>query len=275
MEMIDPEYEEEPVETPEQRRRVRRGIYLLPSFFTVVNLLCGYYAILSTFKGGMEDLDNAAKAIGLAMLFDALDGRVARATHTNTELGKQFDSLADVISFGVAPAFLAFAWGVRALLTGEASRAVQVYRLGWLVTFAYVICCAWRLARFNIQGMAPDHSRYFVGMPTPAAAGMIAAMVHAVKYPIGDWRVSLVWLGLVLMLAVLMASTVRYYGFKDIQWHRRHSSLAIVLMGLLIAAILVYSEEVLLAMASVYVLSGVSGRLLRTVRHRLASRPTA
>jgi CDP-diacylglycerol---serine O-phosphatidyltransferase len=273
MAMREPQYEEE-LETPEQRRRVRRGIYLLPSFFTVVNLLCGYYAILATYKGGMENLDDAAKAIGLAMLFDALDGRIARATRTNTELGKQFDSLADVISFGIAPAFLAFAWGARAVLTGGAPQAVQVYRLGWLVTFAYVICCAWRLARFNIQGMAPGvHSRYFVGMPTPAAAGMIAAMVHAVKYPIGDWRVSLAWLGLVLVLAVLMASTVRYYGFKDIQWHRRHSSLAIVLIGLLIAAILVYSEEVLLAMASVYVLSGVAGRLARMVRHRLASRP--
>jgi len=274
MAMSEAGYEED-FESPEERRRVRRGIYLLPSFFTVVNLLCGYYAILATFKGGMDDLDNAAKAIGLAMLFDALDGRIARATRTNTELGKQFDSLADVISFGIAPAFLAFAWGAHAMLTGAAPQAVQVYRLGWLVTFAYVICCAWRLARFNIQGMAPGaHSRYFVGMPTPAAAGMIAAMVHAVKYPIADWRVSLVWLGLVLMLAVLMASNVRYYGFKDIRWHRRHSSLAIVLIGLLIAAILVYSEEVLLAMASVYVLSGVTGRLVRTVRHRLASRPT-
>jgi CDP-diacylglycerol--serine O-phosphatidyltransferase len=257
---------------PLRNHRRRRGIYLLPTFFTVANLLCGYYAILATLKGSLTDMDRAAAAIGFAILFDSLDGRIARATGTITELGKQFDSLADMVSFGIAPAFLGFAWGVRGMLSMQEPQAIQVYQLGWLVTFTYVICCAWRLARFNIQGMTSG-SRYFVGLPTPAAAGMIAAMVHSVKYPLDDWRVSLLWLCLVLIVSVLMASTVRYYGFKDIQWHRRHSSLAIVLIGLLVAAIVLYSEEVLLLMAGAYALSGITGSLVRVVRHRLASRP--
>lgn len=264
-----------------QNHRLRRGIYLLPSFFTVLNLLCGYYAILATLRGTITDLDNAARAIGFAILFDALDGRVARATGTNTEFGKQFDSLADVISFGIAPAFLAFAWGVRGMLSSEAAQARHVYQLGWLVTFAFVICCAWRLARFNIQGMAPaegpaagaPHSvgRYFAGLPTPAGAGMIAAVVHAVKFPVTEWIYSILWLGLVASLAALMASTIRYYSFKDIQWHRRQPSLVVVLIGLLLWSIVVYSEQVLLLIASVYAISGVSLQVVRALRHRLSA----
>ncbi len=266
--------ENEALATETKPRRYRRGIYLLPSIFTVGNLLCGYYAIWTSFRGTIPDLDNAAKAIGLAIVFDMLDGRIARVTHTSSELGKQFDSLADVISFGIAPALLAFVWGVHGLLLSPQPQALQVYRLGWLVGFAYLLCCAWRLARFNIQGMAPERSRYFVGLPTPAAAGMIAAMVHAVQYPLDSWWVSLLWLGLEFTLAVLMASSVRYIGFKEIQWQRRHSSLAFILIGLLIAAIVLYSQEVLLAMAGVYLLSGITARLVRQVRHRLNSNPT-
>lgn len=272
MEELDMEQETSGAEHKPRRRR--RGIYLLPSFFTVANLLCGYYAIWTTYKGTIPDLDNAAKAIGLAIVFDMLDGRIARITHTTSELGKQFDSLADVISFGIAPALLAFAWGVRSLPLTSAVQGLQVYRLGWLIGFAFLLCCAWRLARFNIQGMAPERSRHFVGLPTPAAAGMIAAMVHAVKYPLDVWWVSLLWLGLELTLAVLMASSVRYMGFKEIQWQRRHSSLAFILIGLLIAAVVLYSEEVLLAVAGVYVLSGITSKLIRHMRHRMAAHPT-
>lgn len=256
-----------------RNHRLRRGVYLLPGSLTVGNLLCGYYAVLATLKGGVGDLDNAARAIGFAVLFDALDGWVARATRTSTEFGKQFDSLADVISFGIAPAFLAFAWGIRGLLQSDSEPARHVYQLGWLVSFAFVICCAWRLARFNIHGMAPGGSRYFVGMPTPAAAGMIAAMVHAWKRPLEDWRWSLGWLALVAALAILMASTVRYFSLKGMEWQRRQHSLAIVLVGLLVTAIWQYSEEVLLLIASGYAVSGVTLHLVRAVRHRLATRP--
>ncbi len=254
--------------------RLRRGVFLLPSIFTVANLLCGYYAILATFRGGLADLDNAAKAIGLAILFDSLDGRIARATRTNTEFGKQFDSLADVISFGMAPAFLAFAWGVRGLLEIDGGQARQVYQLGWLVTFGFVICCAWRLARFNLHGMSDHTSKYFVGLPTPAAAGMIAATVHYFKYPLEQISIALLWLGLVAALAALMASTIRYYSFKNIPWGRPFSSLVVVLIGLLLAAAIVqYSEQVLLLMAASYVVSGAALELVRTLRHRWVSRP--
>jgi CDP-diacylglycerol--serine O-phosphatidyltransferase len=255
-------------ESPEKPLRRRRGVYLLPSFLTVGNLLCGYYAILMTLKGTVGGYDAAAKAIGLAIVFDMLDGRVARATHTSSELGKQFDSLADVISFGVAPALLAFDWGVHGLLLSMAPLAIVIYRLGWVVAFAYLICCAWRLARFNIQGMAPERPRAFVGLPTPAAAGMIAATVHAVQFPLSRWWLSLLWVGLVLLLALLMASTVRYMAFKEIRWRRRQSSLTFILIGLLIAAILMFSRVVLLTIATLYLLTGIIGRILRQLRHR-------
>lgn len=267
--------ESEPVALPVRSRRLRRGIYLLPSLLTVGNLLCGYFAILATFRGSMPDLDNAAKAIGYAILLDALDGFVARATHTNTEFGKEFDSLADVISFGIAPAFLAFAWGVRGIQENWFSHAAQIYPLGWLVTFAFVICCAWRLARFNIHGMVPSGAaRYFVGVPTPAAAGFIAATVHAFKSPVQDWRLSLVWLALVLGLALLMVSRIRYLSFKQSGWRQRHPSLVIVLIAVLSGAVLFYSEPALLFIAVAYLFAGLAGAVVRLVRrHRLASRP--
>ncbi len=260
--------------SPAENHRTRRGVYLLPSMLTVANLLCGYFAVLSTLRGGLTDLDNAARAIGFAVLFDALDGWVARATGTNTEFGKQFDSLADVISFGIAPAFLAFAWGVRGMLQSDAEPARQVYQLGWLVSFAFVICCAWRLARFNVHGMAPGGSRYFVGMPTPAAAGVIAATVHAWKNPIENWRWALAWMALVAVLSALMTSTVRYVSFKNIQWRRRRTSFVVVLLGIALAlAIFVYSEQMLFLIASSYAVSGLTLHVVRLVRHRLVSRP--
>lgn len=259
-----------------RNHRLRRGVYLLPSAFTVANLLCGFYAVLATVKGGIPDLDNASKAIGFAIVFDAFDGFVARATHTNTDFGRQFDSLADMVSFGIAPAVLALTWGVKALLEGGGPEARHVYELGWLVSLAFVICCAWRLARFNVQGMAPGHGlRYFVGMPTPAAAGMIAATVHALKSPMEDWRWSVGWLVLVLILAGLMSSTIRYPSFKDIPQFlaRRQHSLMIVVVGLSVWLIVVYSEVVLMLIAAGYMITGLTLHVVRLVRHRLVSRP--
>jgi CDP-diacylglycerol--serine O-phosphatidyltransferase len=270
---IDPiGFEEEP-RRPVRNHRLRRGIYILPSVFTVANLLCGYYAVLAALEGRVSDLDNAARAIGLAILFDSFDGRVARAMGTNSEFGKQFDSLADVVSFGIAPAVLSYAWGVRSMAAASAPAALHLIQLGWLIGFFFAVCCAWRLARFNIQGMAPGGSRYFVGLPTPAGAGMIAATVHALVDPIQDVRVSLLWLLLVLALGVLMSSTVRYYSFKDIEWTRRQPSLAIVLLALFVGAIVYFSQITLILIASAYVLHGITFQLVRTVRHRLASRP--
>ncbi len=258
-----------------RNHRLRRGIYLLSSFFTVINLLCGYYAVLAALHGGGENFDYAARAIGFAILFDSLDGRIARMTGTTTEFGKQFDSLADVVSFGIAPAVLAYAWGVRGLMNGDTAAASQIAKLGWFVGLAFVICCAWRLARFNVQGMAPGSSRYFVGLPTPAAAGVLAAIVHAYawKVPlIEDWRWSMAWMGLAAVLAALMTSTVRYYSFKDIAWTRRQPSLAIVLVALLVGATFFYSKVALLVLATSYAAVGIVLHVVRVVRHRLVSR---
>jgi CDP-diacylglycerol--serine O-phosphatidyltransferase len=254
--------------------RLRRGVYLLPSAFTVANLLCGYYAVLATLKGGAVDLDNAARAIGFAILFDAFDGFVARATHTNTEFGKQFDSLADMVSFGIAPSILAFTWGTQVLLQQDLPYAHHVSQLAWLVSLAFAICCAWRLARFNVHGMAPlGGLKYFVGMPCPAAAGMIAATVHAWKTPLADWRGSSAWLVLVLALAALMSSTIRYPSFKGFPIGKRRHSWTIVIVALLVWSIVVYSELVLILLAAGYMITGLTLHVVRSLRHRMASRP--
>jgi CDP-diacylglycerol---serine O-phosphatidyltransferase len=259
--------------------KLRRGIFLLPSLFTVGNLLCGYYACVAVATSMVgpdhsgDPFDRAAKAIGLAMVFDALDGRVARLTGTNTEFGVQFDSLADVVTFGIAPSLLAVTWGVRNLAGLDASPgAQQIAHLGWWFCLAFAVCCAWRLARFNVQGMASGGSKYFVGMPTPAAAGMIAATVHAFKEPIQDWRWSIAWIVLVLALAGLMTSTIRFYSFKDLPWTRKQPSLAIVMIALLGAAMWRWSEEVLLLIAATYTATGVTLHIVRLLRHRLVSR---
>lgn len=270
---VDPiEYDEEPRRLL-RNHRLRRGIYLLPSAFTVANMLCGYYAILAVLEGSIVDYDNAAKAIGIAYLFDSFDGRIARMMHTESAFGREFDSLADVISFGIAPAFLAYAWGIRAMAAANATQSLHLVKLGWLVGFVFLGCCAWRLARFNIQGMAPGGSRYFVGLPTPAAAGLVAAVVHYFGTPIEDARMAFLWLGLLVVLGVLMSSTVRYYSFKDIQWTKRQPSLAILLLFLLIGAVVLESHPTLLILAGAYVIHGPILQLVRYVRHRTATRP--
>ena len=253
--------------------KLRRGIFLLPSMFTVANLLCGYYAVVASFMGGTDQFDRAAKAIGFAILFDSMDGRVARMTGTTSEFGVQFDSLADVVSFGVAPALMAYAWGVRSLPGQNTLSVEQIGHFGWICCLTFLVCCAWRLARFNVQGMAPGGSKSFVGLPTPAAAGVIAAFVHGIKTPIHDDRWAMGWLFLTMALGALMTSTIRYYSFKDVPWTRRQPSLAIVLLFLLVAVIWKYSEIVLPLFASAYVLGGLILQIIRFLRHRLAPRP--
>jgi CDP-diacylglycerol--serine O-phosphatidyltransferase len=227
--------------------------------------------VLSTLQATPQAFDAAARAIGFAILFDALDGRIARATGTNSEFGKQFDSLADVISFGIAPAFLAFTWGARAFAAHEPGLHREVYWFGILVTAVFVTCCAWRLARFNIQGMAPgSESKYFVGLPTPAAAGVIAASVHALKEPVQDWRFSVAWMLVVAGVSWLMTSAIRFYGFKDINLTRRRSSLLVVVVMILGWIAFLYSEKVLLGLALTYLLTGV---VLHVVRHLRRAHP--
>jgi CDP-diacylglycerol--serine O-phosphatidyltransferase len=269
---IDPVDQEDEPRRPFRNHRLRRGVYLLPSALTVANLLCGYYAILAILDGRPSDFDNAACAIGFAYVFDAMDGRIARAMGTESAFGREFDSLADVVSFGMAPALLAYAWGIRAAAAANAPESYHLVQLGWLVGFFFVGCCAWRLARFNIQGMAPGGSRYFVGMPTPAAAGMIAATVHCFNAPIQDPRMSMLWLLLVAALGVLMSSNLRHFSFKDIPWARRQPSLAVVALVILVGAIVRFSQPTMFAIASVYAVHGIVLQLVRVVRHRLATR---
>lgn len=253
--------------------RLRRGIYLLPTFFTVANMMCGYYAILAAFEGRAIDFDYAAIAIGLAFVCDSLDGRVARAMGTHSEFGKELDSLADIISFGIAPACLAFAWGIHAAAAANAPEGIHLAKAGWVVGFFYVACCGWRLARFNIQGMSSTDKRYFAGMPTPLAASMLASIVHFNSGgPVVEVGAAVLWLLLMVALGVLMTSTVRYYSFKDVKWTKRHPSPAFLLLAGLIALIVLYSKITLLVLATVYVVQGVTLHVVRTVRHRMATR---
>jgi CDP-diacylglycerol--serine O-phosphatidyltransferase len=259
---------------------MRRGVYILPSLFTVGTLVCGYYAILATLRGslalaagGVEGMsaalfDNAAKAIGWAILFDGLDGRIARLTNSSSAFGREFDSLADVITFGVAPAILAYAWGIRAVSEVVGSPLLEHLRqLGWIVTFAYVICGAARLGRFNIDSVKPTSDRrYFVGLPIPAAAGTIAAVVHWEKAALVRWGYCLGWMGAVALLAFLMVSRMRYYSFKTLDLRKRRSYIAIVFLGLIIWAVWVYSEPVLLTIALTYALSGIILRITSKFR---------
>ena len=158
------------------------------------------------------------------------------------------------------------------MAAADSSPTLHLTELGWLIGFFFLGCCAWRLARFNIKGMASGSNRFFVGMPTPAGAGMIAATVYGFRNPIGDARVSLLWLALIVALGVLMSSTLRHYSFKDIQWTKRRPSLAILLVTLLIGAIFFFSRPTLLIIASAYTVHGVVLQLVRYARHRPVSR---
>jgi CDP-diacylglycerol---serine O-phosphatidyltransferase len=255
------------------KRGLRRGIYVLPSMLTAANLLCGYYAILAILTKGEFQLDYAARAIGVAIVFDFMDGFFARLTNSHSEFGKQFDSLADVVSFGVAPAALAYAWGIREV-SRDSAAIIHVIQFAWLMSLLFAICCAWRLARFNVQGMANTSGvKYFIGMPTPAAAGMIAAIVHFWKAPLDDWRWSLLFFVFVGVLGMLMTSTVRYVSFKNLNLGKKRNSLLIVAIGAFIWTVVVYSEPVLLAIASVYTVSGVTLHIVRLAKQRRTQRP--
>jgi CDP-diacylglycerol---serine O-phosphatidyltransferase len=277
------ELEQQELPLPEKRirsHRLRRGIFLLPSLFTAANLLCGYYASLAALVGRPEDFDHASKAIGIAILFDSLDGRIARMTGTNTEFGVQFDSLADVVSFGVAPAILAYAWGFRQLpgvaLVGAHALGENAWvgDVAWLCCLVFLICSAWRLARFNVQGMAPGGSKNFVGMPTPAAAGVVAAIVHACHWigPITERNWSISWFVLMALLGALMTSAIRYYSFKDIPWARKQPSVTIILLCLFVGVVWKYSEFVLVVFACSYALIGIALHVVRAVRLRMVPR---
>lgn len=247
-------------------------MYLLPSLFTTANIALGFYAILQVTQGNASEywhFDNAAKAIGIAVAADGLDGRIARMTHTESDFGRELDSLADVITFGVAPALLGWFWGFRLLPdVSNVDPHSKLVQLGIIGCFIFLMAGASRLARFNIQ-VNPQPSnpgrpgkKYFVGMPIPAGAGVIAAVVHfAGGEPIFERWMAVIWLILVVSAGFLMVSTWRFYNFKDIDLRQRHPFRLILLMGALFAGIWFFSRPVLFFIALTYMLSGVFWRL--------------
>jgi CDP-diacylglycerol---serine O-phosphatidyltransferase len=266
-------------------RRFRKGMYVLPSLFTTANVALGCYAITQVIHGTVQfalaaathlppqeggHFDSAAKAIGFAVLFDGLDGRIARLTHTTSDFGRELDSLADVITFGIAPALLAWGWGFQQI-SAEISYAevvTKLMHLGAIACFLFLLAGASRLARFNItvnpQPSNPGRpgKKYFVGMPIPAAAGVIAAVVHFFSGdPLVWWGSAITWILIVVAAAYLMVSTWRFYSFKDIDLRARQPFRLIVIFGLLFTAIWFFSRPVLFALALGYMFSGVFWRL--------------
>ena len=241
-------------------RRFRRGVYLLPSMFTMANMFCGYACIVYAMRG---EFATAAPFIGIAIVLDMLDGRVARMTGTTSAFGIEFDSLADVISFGVAPAILSFSWGLQPL-----------GRLGWAAGFIFVAAAAVRLARFNIQSGSHD-KRYFVGMPSPAAAAVPAATVFAYPYGFQTSTEALPVLAMVIVPALLMVSTIRFRSFKtfDLQTRRSYPVLFIFAVGLALLAS--HTELVLLAMAYSYLVSGLVGLMWTKLKKKEEAVPVA
>jgi CDP-diacylglycerol--serine O-phosphatidyltransferase len=267
--------------------RPRRAAYALPTLFTAGNVFLGFYALVETFRGALLTVQNltdahlhfqaAAIAIGVAVFLDGLDGRIARMTNTVSEFGREMDSLADSITFGIAPAILAFAWGVEFVTPPQDPFwAEQLRRAGYFFAFLYLLCGAMRLARFNIQKNPvpknpgrPDR-KYFVGMPIPSAAAIIAAIVYSVdSVPLRWWILSAAWLALLGLLSFLMVSTWRYPSFKDLSLTRPRSPLTFVLVGSLIYLVWNFSQPVLLSLAACYMLSGIVIRIGGIVRRRL------
>lgn len=240
---------------PASDRRRPKGIYVLPSLFTTANLFAGFYAIVAAMNGNFE---YAPLAIYLAMLLDALDGRVARITHTESEFGFHYDSLVDMVSFGLAPALVMYEWA----LSGMG-------KLGWLAAFIYVAGAGLRLARFNTQaGMAVSDKRYFRGLPSPSGAGLVAGFVwvlYATGVPGRD--ISILALAVTVLAGVLMVSNVRYRSFKDLDLRGRVPFVTILAVPLVFVLIFLDPPQVLFAIFLAYAVSGPAFVALRLLRH--------
>src|SRR3954462_2172173 len=239
--------------TDRPRYRLRRGVYLLPSLLTMGNMFCGYACVVYAMRGEYE---TAAPFIGFAVILDMLDGRIARMTNTTSEFGVEFDSMADIISFGMAPAILSFQWGLSAL-----------GRLGWAAGFLFVAAAAMRLARFNIQGAGGGDKRYFVGMPSPAAAAIPAATVFAYPYGLYDYRAALPALAMVLVPAALMVSTIRFRSFKTIDSTARRPYTVLIFVAAGIVAVATHPQWTLVVIAYTYLASGFIGMALARFKH--------
>jgi CDP-diacylglycerol--serine O-phosphatidyltransferase len=267
------------------RRGLKKGLYIIPSLFTAGNIGMGFFAVMSSlrafqmlggpspdFVGAGAQLDYAAMAIGAAVLFDILDGRIARMTKTTTEIGIQLDSIADVVTFGVAPAVLAYVWGYGSSLT----IGTNLHQLSWFLSFMYLMCGAFRLARFNVQASRPRivaagtikvDKNSFVGLPIPVAGGLIAAIVHFTPTPLighGPERArlfSVLLMVLVGLLSLMMVSTLRFSSFKTVGTGSRSMRTVIAVLAM-IGLIVLYSQVVLLGLVLAYIFYGLLSRVL-------------
>ena len=235
------------------KERLSRGLFILPTLFTVGNLFCGYLSVWASIRGTFE---LAAVLIVAAAVLDGLDGRVARMTHSTSEFGEEYDSLADLVSFGVAPAVLAYSWGLS-----------DFHRIGWMASFLFVVCGSMRLARFNIQTHVAD-KRYFVGLPIPMAAGTICGIVLATP----EQLVSRTWMGgllaLTILLSYLMISTIRYRSFKDLDMRQRRPAWTLVVIAVVFAVIAIHPTLVLLLITLTFALSGPVAKLVNLARRK-------
>ena len=299
---------------PRPMRRSRKAVYVIPSLLTTANIFCGFYSIMESFKGfswlgvfnsiagdpvsieamqqATEHFDRAAITVGFAALFDLLDGRVARMTNTTSEFGIELDSIADVVSFGLAPAVLAFAWGY--------GQVPDLRNVGWAASFLFLICGALRLARFNVQArqtkpnLPPKNPKVdkkaFVGLPIPFGAAMIASLVHfsprPVAYvdfirlplttqtlPVNPRVLATAFAALVIGLAFLMVSTLRYSSFKNVGAQNTNPRVLVLAMALAGLLIWFASGPTLLIVSTVYVAHGIIGKLWSLVRVRRSTTP--
>jgi CDP-diacylglycerol--serine O-phosphatidyltransferase len=241
--------EHQGVEGYDRRESLRRGVYILPNLFTTGSLFAGFYGIVSTLNGNYL---TAAWFILVASIFDALDGKVARLTGTTSKFGVEYDSLADLVAFGVAPGLLMYAWALK-----------PFGKLGWLAAFLYVVCGALRLARFNVQ-VTTVESKRFVGLPIPAAASMVAACVILFYHLGGSGTIrKLSVLILIYVLALLMVSSFRYYSFKDPELVKRQPFGFLVLAIFIIVVIVAEPQIMFFLLFCGYTISGPIGYLLR------------
>ena len=280
----------EPANPP--RRGLRKGLYLIPSVFTAANIGMGFFSVMSSLRAfqllagpspdfATQHFDNAAIAIGFAVLFDMLDGRIARMTKTTTEIGIQLDSIADVVTFGLAPAVLAYVWGYGASL----SEGTNLHRLAWFLSFMYLMCGAFRLARFNVQasrprvvagGTARVDKKSFVGLPIPVAGGLIAAIVHFAPSPLIAYgpeqaRVYATLLMLLVgLLSIMMVSTLRFSSFKTVGTGSRSMRTIIIVLAIGVLIVL-YSKYVLLGLVLAYILHGLLSRVFSAFWRRSES----
>src|SRR5205814_3636331 len=274
-----------PEPAPSGHKGLKKGVYLVPSLFTALNILAGFFSLMETMTGfsllgtgdATKHFDYAAMAIGWALLFDILDGRIARMTKSTTQIGIQLDSLADIVSFGLAPAMLVYAWGYGTALDSWGN----VHQLAWFLSFMYVICGGFRLARFNVQASRPRplaegtqkvDKKSFVGLPIPVAGCLIAAIVHFAPTPVRYGPnhaevIAIVMMVLIAFLGLLMVSTFRFTSFKSIGTGRKDARLVIGLIAL-VGLIYLYSQWVLLILVAGYVVLGLLSRVLTAFTRR-------